>query len=108
MKQLLYICLTMIVFSCNSQDKKPKTSEVVNSTKTKEASQIGQYVTSVFEDSKKHLWFGTIEKGISKYDGNTFKYYTKQDGLPTNRVTGVIEDANNNYWFSTDKRFTEI
>lgn len=91
----------MIVYSCNSQDKKPKTSIVTNSIETKETAQIAQYVTDIFEDSKGHLWFGTIEKGVAKYDGNSLKYYTKNDGLPSNRVTGVLEDSDGNLWFNT-------
>lgn len=104
MKHQLSLIVVMIFLSCNSQEKKTKTSEVTNTIETtKEASQIGQYVTSAFEDSKGHLWFGTIDKGMAKYDEKKLKYYTKKDGLPTNRVTGVIEDSKNNYWFSTDK-----
>ena len=66
-------------------------------------SQIGYYVTSAFKDSKGHLWFGTIERGIAKYDGHNLKYFTKKDGLPSNRVTSVIEDATGSYWFNTDE-----
>jgi len=64
-------------------------------------SQIGEYVTSAFEDSKGNLWFGTLAKGIAKYDGKELRYYTKKDGLPSNRVTSVKEDKNGLLWFIT-------
>lgn len=64
-------------------------------------SQIGQYVVSTFEDAKGHLWFGTLEKGIARYDGKELSYYTTKDGLPSNRVTGITEDAKGVYWLQT-------
>ena len=50
----------------------PKKVHAQSTVKEENSSQIGQYVTSIFEDSKGHLWFGTLEKGIAKYDGNNF------------------------------------
>ena len=64
-------------------------------------SQIGNYVTSAYEDSKGHLWFGTLEKGIARYDGIELKYFTKEDGLPSNRASSVVQDSNGVYWVST-------
>ena len=31
--------------------------------------QIAEYVIEAFEDSKGHLWFGTMAKGVACYDG---------------------------------------
>jgi len=101
MKSIIISLLLILSTSCNSQKKKTDTSELDNPEKVATASQIAQYVTNVFEDSKSHLWFGTLEKGIAKYDGNQLKYYTQKDGLPSNRVTGIIEDANGIYWLNT-------
>jgi ligand-binding sensor domain-containing protein len=64
-------------------------------------SQIGEYVTSVFEDSKGNLWFGTNGNGIARYDGEKLKYFTTKDGLPSDRVTGIIEDSNGIFWLHT-------
>ena len=44
----------------------PKKVHAQSTVKEENSSQIGQYVTSVFEDSQGHLWFGTLEKGIAK------------------------------------------
>lgn len=89
MKALILIILTFLTCSCNSQ----KTIE--------NNDQIGEYVTSIFEDTKGHLWFGTIQKGIAKYDGEQLVYYSDENGLPTQRVTSVTQDSNDVYWFQT-------
>ena len=101
MKHIVFIMLSILSFSCHSQEKKVNTAELDNPVKEETASQIGQYVTSAFEDSKGNLWFGTLEKGIAKYDGNELRYYTKKDGLPSNRVPRVKEDKNGLLWFTT-------
>ncbi len=72
-----------------------------DSDKVEIESQIGQYVTSVFEDSKGNLWFGTNGNGIARYDGKNLNYFTTNDGLPSDRVTGIIEDSNGIFWLHT-------
>ncbi|WP_290700637.1 two-component regulator propeller domain-containing protein [Lacinutrix sp.] len=101
MKYIFIILISLLSVSCNSQEKKSKTVEIDNSKKQNKSLQIGQYVSGVFEDSKGNLWFGTIEKGIAKYDGNVLRYYTVKDGLPSNRVTSVKEDSDGVLWFNT-------
>lgn len=94
MKLLALIIPWLLTSTCTTKKKNPNTEFSTDS-------QIGEYVTSVFEDYKGHLWFGTIEKGIARYDGNELKYFTKENGLPTNRVTSVKQDSIGVYWFQT-------
>lgn len=101
MKFLLLTLLTVLSVSCNSQEKKAETSEIKNPTDQGNASQIGQYVVETFQDSKGNLWFGTLEKGVAKYDGNKLVYLTIEDGLPSNRIVNIIEDDSGNLWFGT-------
>jgi len=109
MKKYLYlILLVFLSSSCNSQEKKSVTNNNNTTSHNEVALQIGEYVTSAFEDSKGNLWFGTIQKGIAKYDGNKLKYYTTKDGLPSNRVTGVIEGSNGAFWLKTGKGLSKI
>lgn len=63
--------------------------------------QIGEYVVEIFEDSKGHLWFGTIGKGVARYDGKQLVYFTTEDGLAGNTVTCITEDAKGNLWLAT-------
>ncbi len=108
MKLVILIILTILTTSCNSQKKEVSTNKLQDSVTKETASQIGDYVLSAFEDSKGNLWFGTIGKGIAKYDGTQLKYLTKDDGLPSNRVTSVIEDANGIYWLSTGEGLSKF
>jgi len=82
-KYVFIILVSILSISCNSQERKFKTTEIDSSNKQKESFQIGQYVTGIFEDSEENLWIGTIEKGIAKYNGNFLRYYTIKDGLPS-------------------------
>ena len=63
--------------------------------------QIGDYVCEVFEDTKGNLWFGTISKGVARYDGETLTYLTTKDGLASNAVVDITEDGKGNLWFGT-------
>ncbi|RKR12177.1 signal transduction histidine kinase [Maribacter vaceletii] len=61
-------------------------------------------VTSILEDSKGYLWFGTYE-GLNKFDGYAFKVYKNsvgQEVLASNRVRTITEDVKNNIWIGTD------
>ena len=58
-------------------------------------------VYQIYEDSKNNIWFCTIMGGIFKYDGNSIKRYTKEDGLLHNFAKSVIEDNEGNIWIGT-------
>ncbi len=88
----------LVILLCSMTNTAPSYAQS-NATK---GTPIGQYVVETFEDSKGNLWFGTLEKGVAKYDGTKLQYLTMEDGLPSNRIVGVIEDANGDLWFGTD------
>lgn len=103
-----YICLIIwatLSLSCNLQveSREMIDSKAGNQNLKKNDTQIGEYVVETFEDSKGNLWFGTLEKGVARYDGNSLKYFTIADGLPANRVVSVVEDAGGDLWFGTDQ-----
>ncbi len=60
-------------------------------------------ITSLFEDSKTNLWFGTFHGGLYKYDIeiDSFKVYDIRDGLSSNWISNVGEDHNGNIWIGT-------
>jgi ligand-binding sensor domain-containing protein len=105
---MLPLCLLLIT-SCNSRstelvskdDISPEEVSDFGVEKTPSA-QIANYLVDIFEDSKGHLWFGTISKGVARYDGKVLTYLTKFDGLPDNRVTSIAEDKNGDFWFGTE------
>lgn len=49
-------------------------------------------VTTLFQDSKGHLWIGT-KLGASRFDGSHFKNFTIDDGLPESRIHNISEDS---------------
>ncbi|WP_152285739.1 ATP-binding protein [Flavicella marina] len=62
-------------------------------------------VTSILEDSKGFLWFGTYD-GFNRYDGYKLKTYKNTIGnklLLSNRVRSMVEDKNGDLWIGTDK-----
>lgn len=100
------ICLLVFVISfitsCKGQSHSNKEkNNAINKLPEKAGSQIGEYVVETFQDSNGNIWFGTLEKGVAKFDGKTLKYLTKKDGLPSNRITTVVEDSLGNLWFGT-------
>ncbi len=101
MKVLLFTVVTILSVSCHSQVKKTETGKIGNSTEPEITAQIGQYVVAILQDSKGNIWFGTLAKGVAKYDGKKLVYLTSADGLPSNRVVNIIEDNSGNIWFAT-------
>lgn len=60
-------------------------------------------ITSLFEDSKSNLWFGTHNGGLYKYEAElgSFKIYDVRDGLSSNFISNVGEDHKGNIWVGT-------
>jgi ligand-binding sensor domain-containing protein len=101
MKISFLILVTILSLSCDSQEQKTEKDEIENPIEQKKIEQIGAYVVETFQDSKGNLWFGTLEKGVAKYDGEQLSYLTTKDGLPSNRITTIVEDSSGNLWFGT-------
>jgi ligand-binding sensor domain-containing protein/signal transduction histidine kinase len=61
-------------------------------------------INSIFQDSKKNLWFAT-EGGLCKLNkkDTSFKRYTTETGLPTNFILSLLEDNMKNIWISTSR-----
>lgn len=59
--------------------------------------------TTMFEDSKGDIWYGTYHGGLYRYlkDKNEFKIYDARDGLADNWVTYITEDSKGNVWVGT-------
>ncbi len=53
---------------------------------------------SLMIDHHGRLWFGS-DKGVTCYNGSTFKSYTVSDGLSDNTVIRCFEDSKGRIWF---------
>ena len=61
----------------------------------------GMYVEAIYQDRHGLLWIGTIDGGISRFDGAHFDTFGLSDGLPHLSVTTIVEDADGRLLFGT-------
>lgn len=90
--------------SCHGQTS----IQPVNSGKQTERQTTGDTVTQlsnnimvVFQSRNGNYWFGSWQDGLYKYDGNSIVHFSKQDGLPDNRVEEIQEDKFGNVFINT-------
>lgn len=58
-------------------------------------------VTAFCEDSKGQIWIGTKQKGITLFNGKTFKKLGRESGLTQGNVTSIAEDNTKHIWVGT-------
>ena len=58
----------------------------------------GNYVYRMTQDNQGFIWFLT-DKGMSKFDGKTFKNFTTKEGLPANDIWHIRITPNNRVWY---------
>ena len=59
-------------------------------------------VWTIAEDKTGNLWFGTIDAGAWRYDGQSLTNFTIKDGLSSNAIWTIYKDRTGNLWFGTD------
>lgn len=59
------------------------------------------WIRSITQDSKGNLWIATADKGAFKFDGTSFKQFSKKDGLCSNNLTSILEDRRGTMWFGS-------
>jgi len=64
-------------------------------------------VSVILEDSARgrasghNLWFAPKNRGLIRYDGTDYAYFTTLDGLVGNTVVSIIENKNGALWMAT-------
>jgi ligand-binding sensor domain-containing protein len=58
-------------------------------------------IYSILEDKGGNLWFGTEQKGVCRYDGKDFTWFT-EEGLNRAAVRCIFQDSKGNIWFSNN------
>ena len=56
-------------------------------------------VFSIGEDASGNIWFGTVESGVWRYDGNSVKNFTKKDGLDGDFIWIIYKSKSGELWF---------
>lgn len=59
-------------------------------------------ISCIFEQSNGHIWIGTKQKGVTVFDGKTFKKYNRENGLNYNSISSITEDGAHNIWIGTE------
>ena len=62
----------------------------------------GMRIEHIAEDNAGYLWFATWDNGVSRFDGDEFQNFTKQDGLIDDRTYFVTQDSQNRLWIGTE------
>ena len=104
--KMIYILLILALnFSC--VEKKSTEKEVMNSelviTLKADTLKFTSGIHAIFQDSKGNYWFGSHNEGVSFYNGKSFEYFTKSEGLLDNQIRSIQENKNGNMLISTAK-----
>ena len=56
-------------------------------------------VFSLGEDTSGNIWFGTLDSGVWRYDGNSVKNFTEEDGLKSKQIWFIYKSKQGELWF---------
>jgi signal transduction histidine kinase/ligand-binding sensor domain-containing protein len=60
---------------------------------------LGTTVSRIVVDSKGFVWIPGCE-GLARFDGNGFRLYSQDDGLPAGCVQDIVERKDGTYWIA--------
>lgn len=69
-------------------------------TYTRGTGLASDYILSLFQDRRGFLWIGT-DRGVSRYDGVSFRTFTTENGLPSNLIYCITQANDGAMWFGT-------
>lgn len=72
-----------------------------NNPEAKAITEAYNNIRCILQDRAGNFWFATDGEGVCRYDGKSFTYFTRKDGLSSNFVRSIQEDRRGNLWFGT-------
>lgn len=106
-KKMKVICLLLIStlnLSCvdnrpaEERTNKSAGSGIISKTDTL---KFTSGIRAIFQDSKGNYWFGSLKEGVAVYNGSSFRYFSRNEGLPDDQVHSIQEDKEGLIWFNT-------
>ena len=58
-------------------------------------------VDSIYRAADGSVWAGTLDEGLSRFDGAKWHTFTTRDGLPSNRISVITGDATGSIFLGT-------
>ena len=58
-------------------------------------------ITSIYQDTKKIIWFTTYGNGLIKYENGHFSYFNIRNGLTADILQTVMQDRRGDLWIGT-------
>ena len=108
MKGILILSILILQISC-AENKNFK-GQIINTQSEKNVSYpsdtlppISDNIMSIYQDSKNNYWFGSWKDGVYRFDGKNIIHFTKNNGLPSDRVEEIKEDKSGNIFINTSK-----
>lgn len=103
---LIYLIFILILsFSCaekRTSVNETNKSEIVSTSKT-DTLKFTSGIRSIFQDNKGNYWFGSLKEGVAVYNGESFLYFTINDGLTDNQILSIQEDKEGVIWLNTQR-----
>jgi ligand-binding sensor domain-containing protein len=64
---------------------------------------VHEFVRTMHQDQRGHLWFGTNGDGIIRYNGQQLEAMVIEGASPNMRVLDILEDPSGHLWFGTSE-----
>jgi signal transduction histidine kinase/ligand-binding sensor domain-containing protein len=71
------------------------------STYTRRSGLAQDAVASIYRAADGTVWAGTLDEGLSRFDGAKWRTFTSKDGLPSNRISVITGNAAGNIFVGT-------
>lgn len=103
-KILNYLLLLLILnISCvgnKSAGKEGLTFDVLSVSKS-DSLKFTSGIRAIFQDSRGNYWFGSLREGVAVFDGTSFSYFDRENGLSDNQIHSIREDDKGVVWLDT-------